>query len=147
MVTTEVFENLKSLQEILVQKYELEGKKSDAPKQLSNQEDLLAKTQKEFIEQKSNYDATQEKVTQLKAQLEEAVKSRKKVKRESQTLQLTVNTKLSKSRLQKQSFLKSRFAKIFSTKKKTLQNSTKDLRTLKNLSNSRKANLIQAAIL
>jgi len=76
MVTTEVFENLKSLQEILVQKYELEGKKSDAPKQLSNQEDLLAKTQKEFIEQKSNYDATQEKVSQLKAQLEEAVKSR-----------------------------------------------------------------------
>ena len=76
MVTTEVFENLKSLQEILVQKYELEGKKNDAPKQLSNQEDLLAKTQKEFIELKSNYDETQEKVSQLKSQLEEAVKSR-----------------------------------------------------------------------
>ncbi len=76
MVTTEVFENLKSLQEILVQKYELEGKKNDAPKQLSNQEDLLAKTQKEFIELKSNYDATQEKVNQLKTQLDEAVKSR-----------------------------------------------------------------------
>lgn len=76
MVTTEVFDNLKELQQILVQKYELEGKKSDAPKQLSNQEDLLAKTQKEFIEQKSNYDATQERVVQLKAQLEEAVKSR-----------------------------------------------------------------------
>ena len=76
MVTTEVFENLKSLQEILVQKYELEGKKNNAPKQLSNQEDLLAKTQKEYIEQKSNYDETQEKVTSLKSQLEEAVKSR-----------------------------------------------------------------------
>jgi predicted nucleic acid-binding Zn-ribbon protein len=76
MVTTEVFDNLKELQEILVQKYELEGKKNDAPKQLSNQEDLLAKTQKEFIEQKASYDATQEKVSQLKAQLEEAVKSR-----------------------------------------------------------------------
>lgn len=76
MVTTEVFENLKSLQEILVQKYELEGKKNDAPKQLSTQEDLLAKTQKEYIELKANYDSTQEKVTQLKAQLEEAVKSR-----------------------------------------------------------------------
>lgn len=76
MVTTEVFENLKSLQEILVQKYELEGKKNDAPKQLSNQEDLLAKTQKEFIELKSNYDETQEKVNQLKAQLDETVKSR-----------------------------------------------------------------------
>ena len=76
MVTTEVFENLKKLQEILVQKYELEGKKNDAPKQLSTQEDLLAKTQKEYIELKSNYDSTQDKVTQLKTQLEEAVKSR-----------------------------------------------------------------------
>lgn len=76
MVTTEVFDNLKSLQKILVEKYEYEGKKNDAPKQLSNQEDLLAKTQKEFIELKTNYDATQEKVSQLKTQLEEAVKSR-----------------------------------------------------------------------
>ena len=76
MVTTEVFDNLKELPEILVQKYELEGKKNDAPKQLSNQEDLLAKTQKEFIELKSNYDATNEKVSQIKVQLDEAVKSR-----------------------------------------------------------------------
>ncbi len=76
MVTTQVFENLKSLQEILVQKYELEGKKNDAPKQLSNQEELLAKNQKEFIELKSKYDASQEKVNQLKTQLEEAVQSR-----------------------------------------------------------------------
>jgi len=76
MVTTQVFENLKSLQEILVQKYEFEDKKNNAPKQLSNQEDLLAKTQKEFIELKSNYDATVDKVNQLKSQLEGAVKSR-----------------------------------------------------------------------
>ena len=76
MVTTEVFENLKQLQEILVQKYELEGKKNNAPKQLSNQEDLLAKTKKECIELKANYDASGEKVSQLKVQLEEAVKSR-----------------------------------------------------------------------
>ena len=75
MVTTEVFENLKDLQKILVKKYELEGKKNDAPKQLSNQEDLLARTQKEFIEQKASYDATQSKVADLKSQLAEAVKS------------------------------------------------------------------------
>ena len=76
MVTTEVFENLKQIQEILVQKYELEGKKNNAPKQLSNQEDLLAKTKKECIELKANYDASGEKVSQLKVQLDEAVKSR-----------------------------------------------------------------------
>ena len=49
MVTTEIFESLKELQTILVQKYELEKKVADAPKQLRNQEELLAKTQKEFI--------------------------------------------------------------------------------------------------
>ncbi|MCR4579751.1 MAG: nucleic acid-binding protein [Treponema sp.] len=76
MATAETFENLKNLQEILVQKYDLEKKVSEAPKQLSNQEDLLTKTRKEFIEQKSAYDAIQEKVTKLKADLEDAVKSR-----------------------------------------------------------------------
>lgn len=76
MVTTEVFENLKSLQDILVKKYELEKKVSDAPKQLSNQEDLLAKTQKEYIEQKETFDATQATVTELKEKLSEAVKMR-----------------------------------------------------------------------
>ena len=50
MVTTEIFESLKELQTILVQKYELEKKVADAPKQLRNQEELLAKTQKEFNE-------------------------------------------------------------------------------------------------
>jgi predicted nucleic acid-binding Zn-ribbon protein len=76
MATAETFENLKNLQEILVQKYDLEKKVNDAPKQLSNQEDLLAKTRKEFIEQKTAYDAIQEKVTGLKAELDEAVKLR-----------------------------------------------------------------------
>jgi predicted nucleic acid-binding Zn-ribbon protein len=76
MATKETFENLKKLQNILVKKYELEKKVSDAPKQLGNQEELLAKDRKEFIELKTNYDATSEKVTKLKAELEEAVKSR-----------------------------------------------------------------------
>ena len=76
MVTTEVFESLKNLQGILVQKYDLEEKVENAPKQLSNQEDLLAKTQKEFIEQKAEYDSIQEKVANLKVELEQAVTSR-----------------------------------------------------------------------
>ena len=41
MVTTEVFENLKNLQAILVQKYELEAKVESAPKQLNNQEERI----------------------------------------------------------------------------------------------------------
>ena len=76
MATAETFDNLKKLQTILVKKYDLEKKVSDAPKQLGTQEELLAKTRKEFIEQKAAYDAIQEKVTKLKAELDEAVQSR-----------------------------------------------------------------------
>ncbi len=82
MVTTEVFDNLKELQEILVQKYDLEAKKIEAPKQLSNQEDLLKKTQKEFIEEKTEYDEIAEKVSKLKTELEEAIKTREEGEKE-----------------------------------------------------------------
>ncbi|MCR5062087.1 MAG: nucleic acid-binding protein [Treponema sp.] len=76
MVTTEVFENLKNLQEILVQKYELEAKVESAPKQLNNQEEALAKTQKEFIEKKAAYDETTAAVSSLKEELQIAISQR-----------------------------------------------------------------------
>lgn len=76
MVTTEIFESLKELQTILVQKYELEKKVADAPKQLCNQEDLLAKTQKEFIELKAQYDVLVEKIGKIKDELNQAISER-----------------------------------------------------------------------
>ena len=76
MVTTEIFESLKELQTILVQKYELEKKVADAPKQLHNQEELLAKTQKEFIELKSQYDVLAEKINKIKSDLNDAISER-----------------------------------------------------------------------
>lgn len=76
MVTTEIFESLKELQTILVQKYELEKKVADAPKQLRNQEELLAKTQKEFIELKSQYDVLAEKINKIKSDLNDAISER-----------------------------------------------------------------------
>ncbi len=76
MVTQDVIEILKKLQDILVKKYDLEAKRDEAPKQLSNQKDLLEKTQKEFIEEQTQYDSIKEKVSKLKEDLEEAVKTR-----------------------------------------------------------------------
>ena len=76
MVTTEYLESLKNLQEILVKKYELEEKVDSAPKQLSNQEALLAKAQKEFIEQQNAYEALQSEVDTLKVELQNAVSER-----------------------------------------------------------------------
>ena len=72
MVTTEYLENLKNLQKILVQKYDLEEKVDSAPKQLSNQEALLAKTQKEFIEEQHAYEELQTVLDGLNKELQEA---------------------------------------------------------------------------
>ncbi|MBP3710553.1 MAG: nucleic acid-binding protein [Treponema sp.] len=76
MVTTKIFDKLKSLQEVLVKKYELEKKFDEAPKQLSSQDELLERMKKEFIDKNTEYEAVKMKVNQLRNDLDEAVKSR-----------------------------------------------------------------------
>ncbi|MBQ9494286.1 MAG: nucleic acid-binding protein [Treponema sp.] len=76
MVTTKIFDKLKSLQDILVKKYELEKKIDEAPKQLTSQDELLDRMKKEFIGKNADYETVKAKVTQLRGELEEAVKSR-----------------------------------------------------------------------
>ena len=78
MATQDIFEKLKKLQTILVKKYELEQKKEEAPKQLSSQEELLARMKKEYIEKNNEYEEVKSVVAQLKFDLDEAVKSREK---------------------------------------------------------------------
>ena len=76
MATTDTFEKLKKLQDILVEKYKLEAKIEETPKRLSSQEELLARMKKEYIEKNTDYEAVKNKVLKLKFDLEEAVKSR-----------------------------------------------------------------------
>lgn len=76
MVTTEIFDRLKSLQVILGRKYELESKIDEAPKQLGSQDELLARMKKEYIEKNKEYEAVKERVGQLMIELDEAVKLR-----------------------------------------------------------------------
>lgn len=76
MVTTEIFDRLKSLQVILGRKYELESKIDEAPKQLGSQDELLARMKKEYIEKNKEYEAVKERVGQLKIELDEVVKLR-----------------------------------------------------------------------
>lgn len=76
MVTTEIFDRLKSLQVILGRKYELESKIDEAPKQLGSQDELLARMKKEYIEKNKEYEAVKERIGQLKIELDEAVKLR-----------------------------------------------------------------------
>src|SRR5574344_2690597 len=76
MVMTQVFEKLKSLQDILVKKYDLEKKIDEAPKQLSSQDELLARMKKEFIAKNNEYEPVKTKVLKLRTDLDDAVKSR-----------------------------------------------------------------------
>ncbi|MDD6294937.1 MAG: C4-type zinc ribbon domain-containing protein [Treponema sp.] len=76
MVMTEVFDKLKSLQDILVKRYELEEKIEDAPKQLSSQDELLTRLKKEYIERNAKYEEIRSKVLALRADLETAEKQR-----------------------------------------------------------------------
>lgn len=76
MVTEEIFEKLKTLQEILKEKYDLQAKIEDAPKLVSNSEQALAKSKKEYIAKNEGYDALKATVSELKFSLDEAVRSR-----------------------------------------------------------------------
>lgn len=76
MTIAETFENLKSLQKILVEKYALEEKVENAPKQLQVQDEALARSKKEYIAINSEYDQVKDVVLKLRVDLEAAVKSR-----------------------------------------------------------------------
>ena len=75
---TEVFDKLKSLQDVLVEKYDLEKKIESSPKQLDSQDELLARLKKEYIEKNKSYEEIKTVVDQLRKELSEAEASREK---------------------------------------------------------------------
>ena len=76
MIMTEVFDKLKSLQKILAEKYEIQAKIEDSPKQLVTQDELLARTRKEFLETNAAYEQVKAAVEKLKKDLSEAESTR-----------------------------------------------------------------------
>ncbi len=73
---TEIFEKLKTLQEILGEKYSIEHEIEESPKKLSVQDELLARLKKEFIVKNTAYEEVRAKVLKLKADLAEAESAR-----------------------------------------------------------------------
>ena len=78
MEMSEVFDNLKELQDILSEKYSIEAKIEDAPKRLSTQEEDLQLKKKDFIVKSSLYDEKRKLVGSLKTKLAEAIAAREK---------------------------------------------------------------------
>ena len=78
MEMSEVFENLKNLQDILSEKYSIEALIEDAPKRLSTQEEDLQLKKKDFIVKSALYDEKRKLVGSLKTKLAEAIAAREK---------------------------------------------------------------------
>ena len=76
MENSEVFDKLKELQDVLAEKYVLEEKIEESPRQLDSQDELLARLRKEYIEKNSVYEEVKGTITHLKEELNAAVTSR-----------------------------------------------------------------------
>ena len=76
MEMTEVFERLKKLQDVLVQKYEIEAEIEEAPGRHSKDNELLQRQKQEYINLGKEYEKVKDTVQNLKAQLEETESKR-----------------------------------------------------------------------
>jgi hypothetical protein len=81
MIMEEVFEKLRSLQDVLAEKIALEGEIQDIPKLLLTQEELLARLKKVFIEKNQEYESVHANVNLLRGQLGDAESSREKAEK------------------------------------------------------------------
>ncbi len=76
MQMTEELERLKSLQEVLAEKYEIEDKVAELPKALDGSTESLDRFKKEYIVKNKLYEDKKLVVARLKIELEEAQKKR-----------------------------------------------------------------------
>lgn len=74
MKMDDVFDKLKSLQEILVKKYEIEAKLRDEPSQINSLRGLLDRIKKEYIEKDGEYENAKSKMFELRTDLDAAMK-------------------------------------------------------------------------
>jgi predicted nucleic acid-binding Zn-ribbon protein len=81
MVTTDVFDRLQVLQDILAEKYELEKEIESSPKEMSHMEELVTRLKKEFIEENDKYNATRDTVSFLKQELEDWTSKRERAEK------------------------------------------------------------------
>lgn len=78
MDMTDVFDRLKTLQDVLSEKYSIEAMIDESPKKLSAQDELLARLKKEYIEKNAEYEQVRARVLSLRVNLAEAESNREK---------------------------------------------------------------------
>ncbi len=72
----EVFEKLRTLQEILSKKYDIEKEIEEIPRSLTTKTELLNRLKKQYIEKNTSFDESRARIKSLRIRLEEAEKLR-----------------------------------------------------------------------
>lgn len=81
MVTAEIFNKLRELQDILARKNQLDAEISDAPQLLVKQEELLAQYKTNYIKKNADDEAVRQAMGTLKAELFEAEQKREQAEK------------------------------------------------------------------
>jgi len=82
----EVFEKLRSLQDILSEKIELEKTIQEIPKMLTTQEELLARMKKSFIEKSQDYEKAKSAEAEYRNSLADAEAKREKAEKNMESI-------------------------------------------------------------
>lgn len=75
----EVFDKLRTLQEILSAKYSLEKEIQEIPKALATKTEVVARLKKSYIEKNEQYEATKQRIKNLREKMLEAEQTREKL--------------------------------------------------------------------
>ncbi len=75
-MSKEIREKLEKLQDVLVEKYKIESSIQELPKELEVSTETLERYKKDYIEKNAAYEAEKAKVSALRLELDEAVRSR-----------------------------------------------------------------------
>ncbi|MCX7787775.1 MAG: C4-type zinc ribbon domain-containing protein [Spirochaetes bacterium] len=75
----EVFDKLRTLQEILSAKYSLEKEIQEIPKALATKTEVVARLKKSYIEKNEQYEATKQRIKNLRERMLEAEQNREKL--------------------------------------------------------------------
>ena len=83
----DTIDKLKSLQDVLSRKFEIEAEIKDLPKALSTKTELLNRMKKSYIEKNNQYDETKQRITDLREKMEAAERERERYEQQMDLIQ------------------------------------------------------------
>jgi hypothetical protein len=83
----DTIDKLKSLQDVLSRKFEIEEEIKDLPKALSTKTELLNRMKKSYIEKNNQYEETKQRITDLREKMEAAERERERYEQQMDLIQ------------------------------------------------------------